>query len=341
MLNTGLQPSAPVLNFKDLTTANITPNVLAINSSCANPRTKFLIDRLVTHLHDYARETRLTQAEWATAIQFLVEAGQISNASRQELILLSDILGLSVLVDGIDHPTPKGATEGTVLGPFHVDNVASTGETELGGAISHDDEGEGLLVVGTVKDTQGNPISGVEIDVWETDSKGFYDVQYKDREPDKFDGRAVLKSDDQGRFWFRAIVPVPYPIPDDGPVGRLLKGTLKRHVWRPAHMHFLFKKEGWEPLITALYVRGSPYETTDAVFGVKESLIVDIGKVSDRQGFAEEYGASPDMKLLTYDFVLAGIQETADLRRTEAQKVADADPSLGVKVLDNGVLVRK
>lgn len=242
--------SAPVLNFKDLTTANITPNVLAINSSCADPRTKFLLDRLVTHLHDYARETRLTQAEWATAIQFLVEAGQISNASRQELILLSDILGLSVLVDGIDHPTPKGATEGTVVGPFHVDDTASTTATELGGAISHDDAGDALLVVGTVKDTAGNPVAGVEIDVWETDSKGFYDVQYKDRKPDQFDGRAVLTSDDQGRFWFRAIVPVPYPIPNDGPVGRLLKDTLKRHVWRPAHMHFLFKKEGWEPLIT-------------------------------------------------------------------------------------------
>ncbi|KAJ1325417.1 hydroxyquinol 1,2-dioxygenase [Microdochium nivale] len=333
------ESSAPVLNFKDLTTANITPNVLAINSSCAEPRTKFLIDRLVTHLHDYARETRLTQGEWATAIKFLTEAGQISTDSRQELILLSDILGLSVLVDGIDHPTPPGATEGTVLGPFHVDDGPQ--HASLGAQISADSDGDDLLVVGTIADTAGNPVPDVEIDVWETDSKGFYDVQYKNRAPDKFDGRAVLRSDSDGKFWFKAIVPVPYPIPDDGPVGRLLKGTLKRHCWRPAHMHFMFKKSGWEPLTTALYVRGSPYETTDAVFGVKESLIVDVGQVSNREGFSEQYGVPADTKLLTYDFVLAGIEETAELRRKEAQKVADAEPALGVKVLENGLLVQK
>jgi protocatechuate 3,4-dioxygenase beta subunit len=162
----------------------------------------------------------------------------------QEFILLSDVLGLSLLVDSIDHPKPEGSTEGTVLGPFHTHEAEHVTEGSL---ISHDPDGEPLLVLCTLKDTDGNPIAGAEIDVWETDSKGFYDVQHADRNGP--DGRAVLKSDEQGDFWFKAIVPVPYPIPHDGPVGKLLK-VLGRHPYRPSHMHFMFKKDGYDPLIT-------------------------------------------------------------------------------------------
>jgi protocatechuate 3,4-dioxygenase beta subunit len=157
---------------------------------------------------------------------------------------LSDILGLSLLVDSIDHPKPPGSTEGTVLGPFH------THEAEpmtAGGLISQDPEGEPLLVLCTLRDTDGKPIPGAKIDVWETDSKGFYDVQHAERSGP--DGRAVLTSDDTGNFWFKAIVPVPYPIPHDGPVGQLLK-LLNRHQYRPGHLHFMFKKDGYDPLIT-------------------------------------------------------------------------------------------
>lgn len=166
----------------------------------------------------------------------------------QEFILLSDVLGLSLLVDSIDHPKPKGSTEGTVLGPFHTHEAE---HVNAGSLISHDPDGEPLLVLCTLKDTDGKPISGAEIDVWETDSKGFYDVQHADRAGP--DGRAVLTSDEMGNFWFKAIVPVPYPIPHDGPVGKLLQ-ALNRHPYRPSHMHFMFKKDGYDPLITQVHL---------------------------------------------------------------------------------------
>lgn len=147
-------------------------------------------------------------------------------------------------MDSIDHPKPLKSTEGTVLGPFHTANAETTSS---GDTISHDPDGEPCLVVCTVKDTEGNPIPDVTIDVWETDSKGFYDVQYPERSTP--DGRAILTSDANGKFWFKAIVPVPYPIPHDDPVGKLLK-VLKRHPYRPSHMHFMFKKHGYDNLIT-------------------------------------------------------------------------------------------
>ncbi|KAK2669278.1 Intradiol ring-cleavage dioxygenase, core [Fusarium oxysporum f. sp. vasinfectum] len=203
--------AAPV-NLKDLTIDNITENVHAINSQCSNLRLKYILERVVTHLHDLARETRLTTDEWMTAIQFLTQVGQICTDVRQEFILLSDVLGLSLLVDSIDHPKPKGSTEGTVLGPFHTHEAEHVKEGSL---ISQDTDGEPLLVLCTLKDVNGSPIPGANIDVWETDSKGFYDVQHADRTGP--DGRAVLTSDDNGDFWFKAIVPVPYPIPHDGP----------------------------------------------------------------------------------------------------------------------------
>jgi protocatechuate 3,4-dioxygenase beta subunit len=239
---THIHPDIPPM--KDLTTDNITENVVAINSTCQDPRTRFLIERLAHHLHDFARETRLTTPEWMTAIQFLTRTGQICSETRQEFILLSDVLGLSLLVDSIDHPKPPTSTEGTVLGPFHAHGAE---ELASGDTISHDPEGEPLLVVCSVKDSRGNPLPEVVVDIWETDSKGFYDVQYADREG--YDNRAILQSDQQGRFHFKAIVPVPYPIPDDGPVGQLLK-VLNRHPYRPSHMHFKFNKAGYDPLIT-------------------------------------------------------------------------------------------
>jgi protocatechuate 3,4-dioxygenase beta subunit len=236
-------------------------------------------------------------------------------------------------VDSIDHPKPASSTEGTVLGPFHTHDAHHESQ---GGQLSHDPDGEPCLVICTVKDTSGKPIAGAKIDVWETDSKGFYDVQYARRqEPD---GRAVMQSDDDGNFWFNAIVPVPYPIPHDGPIGKLLK-LLKRHPYRPSHMHFMFDKSGYDHLITyvpnlassvgeyytlqrltflhrALYLRGDPYETSDAVFGVKESLIVDLKTVSSAQ--AKKYGVAEGCRLLTYDFVLVSDEEAQLLREKEA-----------------------
>ncbi|KAM6505369.1 hypothetical protein FSOLCH5_014589 [Fusarium solani] len=238
-------------SLKNLTIDNITENVHAINSQCGNLRLKYILERTVTHLHDLARETRLTTDEWMTAILFLTKVGQISSDVRQ-------------------------------------------------------------------------PISGAEIDVWETDSKGFYDVQYAERSGP--DGRAVLTSDEMGNFWFKAIVPVPYPIPHDGPVGKLLK-VLNRHPYRPSHMHFMFKKDGYDPLITALYLKDDPYEYTDAVFGVKESLVVWIKKVEDEE-LVKKYGVKLGSALLTYDFILVTDKAAAKLRR---QKAEEAMVKLGRK----------
>lgn len=230
--------------MKDLTVDNITTNVITINSLCPDQRMKYILERLVTHLHDFARETRLSSEEWMTGLRFLTEVGQICTEVRQEFILLSDILGLSILVDSIDHPKPPGSTQGTVLGPFHTHDAQ---ELLQGDAMSHDPAGEPLLVLCTIRDTDGNPIEGVKVDIWETDSTGRYDVQYEGREGP--DGRCVMRSDGDGVFWFRAIKPVPYPIPHDGPVGRLLR-RLGRHPFRPSHMHFMFEKEGFDHLIT-------------------------------------------------------------------------------------------
>lgn len=159
-------------------------------------------------------------------------------------MLLSDVLGVSLLVDSVHHPCPAGATDPTVLGPFHTDEASPI---ENGGDISHDPDGEPCLCICTVKGTDGKPIEGVKIDIWETDSKGFYDVQYADRLG--ADGRAILFSDAEGCFWYKAIVPVPYPIPHDGPMGKLLV-MLNRHPYRPSHMHFMFAKSGYDPLVT-------------------------------------------------------------------------------------------
>ncbi|KAH9211230.1 Intradiol ring-cleavage dioxygenase [Leptodontidium sp. 2 PMI_412] len=320
--------SINVPNVKNMTIDNITENTILINSQGENERVRYLFERLVTHLHDFARETRLSTPEWKTALDFLVSVGQISSDVRHEFILLSDILGLSLLVDAIDHPKPQSSTEGSVLGPFH------SHEAELvpsGGDISSDPKGDPCLVLCTVKDPSGNPIEGVKIDIWETDSSGHYDVQYSER--DGPDGRCVMTSDKDGKFWFKAIVPVSYPIPHDGPVGKLLK-LLKRHPWRPAHMHFMFEKKGWDHLITALYIRPDPYLTSDAVFGVKDSLIESLGKVSGEQ--AKEYGVPEGTALITRGFVLVSEEETEKLRDNNALKaMADLFPGKKVKLVDH------
>ncbi|KAJ5767297.1 uncharacterized protein N7511_004913 [Penicillium nucicola] len=315
--------------MKNLTVDNITENVIKINSLCEDPRMKYILERLVTHLHDFARETRLSSDEWMTGLRFLTEVGQITTDVRQEFILLSDVLGLSILVDSIDHPKPPGSTEGTVLGPFHTHDAE---EMAPGQSMSHDPNGEQLLCVCTIKDMAGNPVEDVKIDIWETDSSGHYDVQYAGREGP--DGRCIMRSDADGVFWYKAITPVPYPIPHDGPVGKLLT-KLHRHPYRPSHMHFMFEKEGYDHLITALYLRNDPYETSDAVFGVKDSLLVDTGKVGPE--LSKKYGVPEGQALLTYDFVLVTDEETSQLRAHNSKVALD---QLGRKVkIINGLPV--
>ncbi|KAI8722771.1 hypothetical protein NCS52_00421900 [Fusarium sp. LHS14.1] len=319
------QPTTNIPPMKDLTIDNITDNVKILNNQCPDARTRYLFDRLVTHLHDFARETRLSVQEWQTGLEFLTAAGQISDDLRAELILLSDTLGLSLLVEAVNHPSAENATEGTVLGPFHTHDAPVTDS----GYVLHDDpDAPQLFVLASVKNTRGEYLSNVTCDVWEGDAHGFYDVQNPNR--DHPDGRAVLKTDQNGLFYFVAVVPVAYPIPMDGPVGKMLK-LLNRHPNRPGHIHFMLKKAGHDTLITSLYPRGSEYETSDPVFGVKESLIVDLGEVD--QALSEKYTVPVGTKLLEYTFVLMEEVEAFKLR-TEQTRKALREAGIEIELVD-------
>ncbi|KAK9459736.1 Intradiol ring-cleavage dioxygenase [Lipomyces oligophaga] len=317
-----IQTQVPLPPLKDLTDDNITENTVIVNNQSSSPRLRYLFNRLVTHLHDFAREVRLSEEEWIAAIMFLTACGQICTDTRQEFILLSDVLGLSCLVDAMNHPKPANGTAGTVLGPFHTHDAL---EFEQGESICSSGKGEPALVRCKVTDTSGNPLAGVSVDIWETDETGHYDTQYADRAGP--DCRGILTTDREGRITFKAIRPVSYPIPHDGPVGKLLE-RLGRHPYRPAHMHFKFIKDGFDVLVTSLYIRGDAYETTDAVFGVKSSLIVDLEHISD-EDLAQEYELSPEDWLLEYDFVLVSDQEATELKIKNAER---ALKTLGVTV---------
>ncbi|KAL1731830.1 Intradiol ring-cleavage dioxygenase [Schizophyllum commune] len=273
-----------------------------------NPRHKFLMNKLVEHLHAFARETSLTTAEWQSTIKFLTRTGQTCTPLRQEFILLSDVLGLSAVVDNLNHPSDNldhssdgklKATDHTVLGPFFTEDAA---DVLLGESIASEGKGEYLFVEGRVLDTDGNPVPNAVIETWETDENGFYDTQYADREHPDCRGR--LRSDAEGRYSFRAVVPVPYPIPGDGPVGELLL-ALNRHNMRPAHIHFMVTAPKMETLVTAIYPEGDTYLTNDAVFGVKRSLVVHFDDITDpNEGQKRGIPEGKPFKLLQFDIVL-------------------------------------
>lgn len=231
-------------------------------------RMKEVMDSLVSHLHAFAKEINLTEKEWAVGIEFLTRVGQICSPERQEFILLSDTLGLSMLVDAINNRRPSGATESTVFGPFH---VADAPIRKLGESISLDGSGESCLFEGRVLDTEGNPIKDACVDVWSDNADGFYDVQQPGIQP-KWNNRGRFMTGADGKYSFVGIKPVSYPIPDDGPVGQMLE-RLGRHPYRPAHMHFMVTADGFRRLVTHTFVDGDAYLASDAVFGVKESLI--------------------------------------------------------------------
>ena len=243
-----------------------------------NPRLALVMSSLVKHLHAFAKDVHLTQAEWDIAIEFLTKTGQICSGERQEFILLSDVLGFSMLVDAINNRRPAGATENTVFGPFHVDNAP---ELPMGSNISLDGKGESCRFEGMVIDLHGNPIAGARVDVWSDNADGFYDVQQPDIQP-KWNNRGVFITGADGRYAFQGIKPVSYPIPDDGPVGQMLN-HLGRHPYRPAHMHYLVTAKGYEKLVTHTFVGDDTYLSSDAVFGVKKTLIAPFEHVNDGQ----------------------------------------------------------
>lgn len=245
----------------------LTDTVLASFENTLDPRLKYLVQALTRHLHAFIREVRLTEDEWSQAIDFLTEAGHITDDKRQEFILLSDVLGASMQTIAVNNPACGNATEATVFGPFFIQDAP---EIPLGGDIAGDAAGQPCWVEGTVNDSSGNPVPGARIEVWEADEEGFYDVQYADN---RIAGRAHLFADHDGRYSFWGLTPTPYPIPHDGPVGKLLEATSRSPV-RASHLHFMVTAPGFRTLVTHIFVEGDPQiEIGDSVFGVKDSLI--------------------------------------------------------------------
>ena len=255
--------------MRNLDEHTITQAVLDRFSNTPDPRLKQIIFSLVQHLHDFARETRLTEEEWFEGIKFLTRAGHMTDDKRQEFILLSDTPGLSMLTVAMNNAKPAGCTEATVVGPFHVENAP---HYKLGDDVGNGAIGAPCFVKGTIKGLGGEPVSGAHIEVWQSDEEGMYDVQKKDLS--QAQGRGVLKADENGQYYFKSILAVAYPIPHDGPVGDMLSAT-KNHPWRPAHLHFMIKAPGYESLITHVFRRDDQYLDSDAVFGVRQSLITD------------------------------------------------------------------
>jgi hydroxyquinol 1,2-dioxygenase len=249
----------------------LTAAVIARMQDAPDPRLRQIMAALVRHLHGFAREVRLTQDEWLAAIEFLTRTGQTCDAKRQEFILLSDTLGLSMLVDAINNRRTGKETPSTVLGPFYVPGAP---DLPIGSDIAaNTSDGVKTLVQGRVLDGAGKPVADAVLDVWQTAPNGLYDVQ--DSDAPEFNLRGRFRTGADGAFNFTTVKPVSYPVPTDGPVGKMLL-ALGRHPYRPAHLHFIVSAPGFETLTTHIFVRGDEYLSSDAVFGVKDALIVDF-----------------------------------------------------------------
>jgi len=287
--------------MRNLTEHNLTEAVLAKLDGCKDARFKQIMTSLIKHVHAFVREVELTEAEWRDGIQFLTATGQKCDDKRQEYILLSDTLGVSMLVDAINHRKPGGATESTVLGPFHVDNAP---ELPIGANIAEGVPGTPAYFSGRVLSAEGKPIAGATLDLWSTDGEGWYDVQLEGR---TLRARGKIKTDAQGRYAFWTVKPAFYSIPTDGPVGSMLV-KMGRHPYRPAHTHMIISAPGYEPVTTHLFVEGDQYLDSDAVFAVKNSLVVDFVR--------QPPGVAPDGRQMKtpyytvhYDFGLAAQED--------------------------------
>lgn len=272
--------------------------VIARMADCPDARFKTIMSVVIRHLHAAVKEVELTQDEWFEAIQFLTKTGQLCDERRQEFILLSDTLGVSMLVDAINHRKPGSATESTVLGPFH---VADAPMRDMGDDINLDGKGEPLFMSGRVLDSNGAPIEGAILDIWHSNVEGFYDVQQPGVQTD-FNLRGRFRTGADGRYSFRSAKPEYYPIPYDGTVGKMLE-KMKRHPYRPAHIHFIVSAPGFETVTTHVFVRSGKYLESDAVFGVKESLIIDFPRHDD-PARAKVLGVGNPFFTAEHDFVL-------------------------------------
>ena len=265
-----------------MTEHTLTGEVIRRLVATPDERLRTVMQALVRHLHAFVTEVRLTDAEWAAGIRFLTEVGQLSDQSRQEFVLLSDTLDVSTLVDLVNHGgEDEQLTETTILGPFY---VPDSPWRDLGASmVDYDDGGEPAVLRGTVRSLSGQPIAGATLDVWQNAATGYYAVQQPDVQP-ATNLRGRYRSDADGRFHIRTVRPVPYPIPDDGPVGKLAAAT-GRHPWRAAHIHAIVSANGYLPVVTHVFDSQSDYLDTDTVFGVKQSLIRDF--VPDEEGVLE------------------------------------------------------
>ncbi|TCM51257.1 intradiol ring-cleavage dioxygenase [Kribbella sp. VKM Ac-2568] len=289
----------------DLEGDELTDAVVVSFDGSPDERTRTVLSALVRHLHAFAREVDLTEQEWFTGIDFLTRTGHKSTGTRQEFVLLSDVLGLSMLTVGLGNRKPSGATASTVFGPFFIEGSP---EIKLGEDLSNGAPGQPCLVAGRVLDLQGNPIPGALVETWQADEDGFYDVQ---KDLDGPQNRGHLTTDANGNYSFWAVRPVAYPIPDDGPVGELLRAG-GRGPMRPAHIHFMVTAPGFSRLITHVFAAGDEHLQDDAVFGVKDSLIADFiehpaGTAPDGRQLDQSYST------VQYDLVLATTEETKSL----------------------------
>ena len=284
---------------RNTTEDDITAEVLQRFAQTPDPRLREIMLSLIGHLHAFVKEVNLTEAEWFQAIEILTKAGHMSGDKRQEFILFSDTLGVSMVVDLLSHRKPDGATESTVFGPFHRQNAP---ELPWGGNIAHlDKKGAPTLVSGRVLDLDGRPIAGALLDVWQAQTSGLYDSQ--DPNLHELHMRGKFHTDDEGRYLVRTVLPVNYPIPSDGPVGAMLSAT-GRHPWRPAHIHFVVSAEGYEPVTTHIFDRTDEYLGSDAVFAVKDSLICDFVRHDSPDAEARGLGIDRPYYTTRFDFRL-------------------------------------
>lgn len=275
---------------------NITAMAVERWSTARDPRTRQLLTAAVKHLHAFVREVELTEPEWLLATEFLTGVGKISDAKRKEFILLSDVLGVSMLTVMINGRTPSGATPNTVLGPFHIDDSPIL---DMGAALPGDLPGERLYISGTVRDLDGAPIAGVLLDIWQADEDGTYETQIPDSEARL---RGLQYTDAEGRYGFWTIAPKGYSIPMDGPVGTLVRQTAISH-FRPAHVHFLVSAKGYQPIVTHLFREGAEFIDTDVVFGTKRELVVPFVEVPAGACYNGSVVTTPHLRV-DYDFVL-------------------------------------
>lgn len=291
-------------DMRNLADEQLTSAVLASFDGAGSPRFQQIMRSLVTHLHAFVSDVQLTEEEWFAGIDFLTRTGHITDDKRQEFVLASDVLGISMLVIGINNRRSPNATESTVFGPFFVEGSP---RFDNGDDIANGAPGQPCLLQGRVRSVSGDPVPGARIEVWQADDDGFYDVQYRDLDAPR--GRGHLFSDDEGRWWFWSVRPEAYPIPDDGPVGDLLEAA-GRSPMRPAHVHFMVTADGYQTLITHVFDETDEHLDTDAVFGVKDQLLTTFVR--------HEPGTAPDgtrmdvpYHTMSYDLILEPADGTA------------------------------